>query len=66
MKKLTGSKKEQKQSQAQVEELMEEHVQEPLKYLDMEEMIEAFFGLSNGEDDDIKEFENDPSIKRLQ
>ena len=45
---------------------MEEHVQEPLKDPDMEEMIEAFFGLSEGEDVDTKEFENDPSIKRLQ
>ena len=32
----------------------------------MEEMIEAFFGLSDGEDDDTKEFGNDPSIKHLQ
>ena len=66
MNKPTGSKKEQKQSQAQAHELMEDQVQEPLKDLDMEEMIGAFFGLSNGEDDDTKEFENDPIIKRLQ
>ena len=45
---------------------MEEHVQEPLKDPDMEEMIEAFFGVSDGENTDNEERENDPSIHRLQ
>ena len=57
---------EQHQSEMQVDELMEEHVQEPLKDLDIEEMIEAFFGVSDGENTDNEERENDPSIQRLQ
>ena len=64
--KPTLDKIEQKQSKVQADELMEEHVQEPLKDPHMEEMIEAFFGLLDGENTDNKERENDPSIQRLQ
>ena len=42
---------------------MEEHVQELLEDPDMEEMIEAFFGLSDGDENaGTEEIENDPSI----
>ena len=45
---------------------MEEHVQEPLKDPDMEEMIESFFGVLDGENADNEGRENDPSILHLQ
>ena len=64
--KPTPDRIEQKQSEVQADEIMEEHVQEPLKDPDMEEMIEAFFGVSDGENTDNEERENDPSIQRLQ
>ena len=66
MNKPTKDKKEQRQSKVQVDELMEEHVQEVLEDPDMEEMIEAFFGLSDGENASTEEIENDPSIQCLQ
>ena len=66
MNKPTLDKIEQRQSEVQADELMEEHVQEPLNDPDMEEMIEAFFGLSDGENADNEESENDPRIQRLQ
>ena len=41
-------------------------MQEPLKDHDMEEMIEAFFHLLDGDNDDTKECDNDPIIEHLQ
>ena len=40
-------------------------MQEPLKDHNMEEMIEAFFDLSDGDNDETKEYENDPIIEHL-